>query len=362
MNLSGNLDRIESRASNQDVGLQVEIPQVDTMSNGDSEDAGPRVAPLPKVRSPVRSPQRAPHDPVTPGTKSQALTSPSKKKSPLPRVAMLAQPSPKPKNESKKSPPPFRAGGKVGSGWNRDTVTRKPTPTRETSSSSVTRLETSRRVSSSSLASRSSTTDAMILPRRTSSPHVASKRTIAKPPENIKRAIKESKELSKMDSLDPSEDADMQNLRSILKDIKTIKSELGVETGDNTVENENPDGELLSQDNKGEESPKTATTAEVTTETEGIAGGQHESENMTVSYMSEVPAELGPDEAEGPRREVEELQDQSTPVSPVSPAHEPTPTTPTTHVVEVEDQDMTEPISSNTADGTKKQCACCAIM
>jgi hypothetical protein len=55
-----------------------------------------------------------------------------------------------------------------------------------------------------------------------------SRRAIVKPPENIKRAIKESQLLT--DSLDSKEDSEMQNLKEILHDIKTIKTELGVES------------------------------------------------------------------------------------------------------------------------------------
>lgn len=122
---------------------------------------------------------------------------------------------------------------------------------------------------------------------RTVTPSSGSRRAIAKPPENIKRALQESKALSTMDSVESKDDSDMQNLKEILQDIKTIKSELGVES--ETVEKE---------DDQGEEA--TAESGVAVSEENGITAGVAAIENGTddISKEEEEPAEetLGVDE------------------------------------------------------------------
>lgn len=327
------VDHVEAKISNQDIEINSEVPAQFTALDSTVESSVPRVAPLPKVRSPVRSPRKPASDPVSPGTNSLATTT-SRKKSNLPRVATLAQSSPKSRVEPKKSPPPFRAGGRVGPGWNRDgtgTASRKVTPTRRASSSSMTTRETNKELNSS-LGSRSSTTESITLPRRTSSPRAGSRRTIVKPPENIKRAIKESRELSKRDSLD-SDDSDMQNLQEILNDIKTIKSELGVESS--KAEEEEVVESVLRPKSPVADGPEVA-------EIEAI-----QSEDITVSYMTDIPAELDPDEAEGPRCEPEKV-----------PAH----VEETTTEQDEEDKETKQPPTDAEARKESSSCACCSIM
>lgn len=331
---------MEAQVPNQDIEITSDVPPQFTALESTVESSVPRVAPLPKVRSPVRSPRKPVSDPVSPGTNSLAATT-SRKKSNLPRVATLAQPSPKSRVEPKKSPPPFRTGGKVGPGWNRDgtgTASRKLTPTRGASSSSMTTRETNKELNSS-LGSRSSTTEGITLPRRTSSPRAGSRRTIIKPPENIKRAIKESQELSKRDSLD-SDDSDMQNLQEILNDIKTIKSELGVESS--KAEEEEVVESVLRPESPVADAPK-VTEIETT-----------QSEDITVSYMTDIPAELDPDEAEGPRCEPEKV-----------PAHveeEPAHVEETTTEQDQEDKETKQPPTDAEATKESSSCACCSIM
>eukprot|EP00889_Picochlorum_renovo_P007646 jgi/Picre1/34676/NNA_002144.t1 len=253
---------------------------------GHPSSGKPSVSPLPRVKSP----RKVPHDPpVTPGSRS-------KKKSPLPRVAMLAQNSAKkPAVEPKKSsPPPFRTGGKA-------TALQEPPKrymsTRTSSASSVLARDQSRQ---SSMRSTAGTKSAKFAERpqwgvsqpqtsvtpptrktqsRTVTPSSGSRRAIAKPPENIKRALQESKALSTMDSVESKDDSDMQNLKEILQDIKTIKSELGVES--ETVEKE---------DDQGGEA--TAESSVAVSEENGIAAGEAAIENANDDILKEEkPAE-----------------------------------------------------------------------
>lgn len=347
-------DYVESKATNQE--FNVEMPQFGALDNTVSKSVDstvPYVAPLPKVRSPGRSSRKTLNDPTPPGTKS---VSTSKKKSSLPRVATLTQPSPKSKVESKNSPPPFRAGGKVGTGWNRETSgipTRRTTPTRGSSSASIAREAS--KVSSSSLATRSSTMEAMILPRR-ASPRTGSRRAIVKPPESIKRAIKESQELSKRDSLDTTDDADMQNLREILNDIKTIKSELGVESskaeeGAPAEDNDEVAESALRPDSSTVDIP----------EVEKIEPIQ--SEDVTVSYMTDAPVELDPDEAEGPCREPEEPKEET--AIQESPLEQETAMAKEQEEEEQEEETKERLSSGGRSSDMKKEsssCLCCLIM
>lgn len=358
---SESLDRVESTASKQENELNMYVPQFgalnETVSHS-SESTIPYVPPLPKVRSPVRSPRKTLNDSTPPGLKS-------KKKGGLPRVATLAQPSPKSKLDSKKSPPPFRTGGKVGTGWNREAsgqAARKPTPTR---GSSAALRETSKISASSSLASRSSTADAMILPRRTSSPRAGSRRTIVKPPDSITRAIKESQELSKRDSLDSGEDTDMQHLREILNDIKTIKSELGVESSKAEQDGEDKDGEVAESVLRTE-SPIANVAAVEKIE-------QIQSEDITVSYMTDGPVDLnsdekeeekpdpGDDEAEGPCHNPEVMgpaADESKEETGLS-----APETTTDREIDQEETKQSS-LSTSHPEMTKESssCLCCSIM
>ena len=279
-----------TEASYSSTGTDQNVPS----PTGSSLSGKLPVSPLPRVKSP----RKVPNDPpVTPGSRS-------KKKSPLPRVAMLAQNSAKkPAAEPKKSsPPPFRAGGKA-------TALQEPpkryVSTRTSSASSVLARDQSRQ---SSMRSTAGTKSAKFAERpqwgvsqpqtsvtpptrrthsRTVTPSSGSRRAIAKPPENIKRALQESKALSTMDSVESKDDSDMQNLKEILQDIKTIKSELGVES--ETVEKE---------DDQGEEA--TAESGVAVSEENGITAGVAAIENGTddISKEDEEPAEetLGVDE------------------------------------------------------------------
>lgn len=266
-----------TEASYSSMGTDQNVPS----PTGSSSSGKPSVSPLPRVKSP----RKVPHDPpVTPGSRS-------KKKSPLPRVAMLAQNSAKkPAVEPKKSsPPPFRTGGKA-------TALQDPpkryTSTRTSSASSVLARDQSRQ---SSMRSTAGTKSAKFAERpqwgvshpqtsvtpptrkthsRTVTPSSGSRRAIAKPPENIKRALQESKALSTMDSVESKDDSDMQNLKEILQDIKTIKSELGVES--ETVEKE---------DDQGGEA--TAESGAAVSEENGIAAGEAAIENANDDILKE---------------------------------------------------------------------------
>ena len=258
---------------------------------GSSLSSKPSVSPLPRVKSP----RKVPNDPpVTPGSRP-------KKKSPLPRVAMLAQNSAKKPVEPKQSsPPPFRAGGRA-------TALQEPPKrymsTRTSSASSVLGTDQSRQ---SSMRSTAGTRSARLAERpqwgvsqpqtsvtpptrktqsRTVTPSSGSRRAIAKPPENIKRALQESKALSTMDSVESKDDSDMQNLKEILQDIKTIKSELGVES--ETVEK---------GDDQGEEA--TAESGVAVSEESGITAGEAAIENGNDDILKEeeAPAEENPGE------------------------------------------------------------------
>ncbi len=199
----------------------------------------------------------------TPSGRVKDPSSPPKQKSPLPRVATLAQSTTPKRTQSKpESPPPFRAGGSAKStagrgapgaarGARQTATSQTQAPSR--SSSSVMAREMSSRSSMRTTAgtagARASTpTSTQQRPqwgvnpaansrRKVATPTTSStsatgatpsRRAIVKPPENIKRAIKESQLLT--DSLDSKEDSEMQNLKEILHDIKTIKTELGVES------------------------------------------------------------------------------------------------------------------------------------
>lgn len=199
----------------------------------------------------------------TPSGRVKDPSSPPKQKSSLPRVATLAQSTTPKRTQSKpESPPPFRAGGSAKStagrgapgaarGARQTATSQTQAPSR--SSSSVMAREMSSRSSMRTTAgtagARASTpTSTQQRPqwgvnpaansrRKVATPTTSStsatgatpsRRAIVKPPENIKRAIKESQLLT--DSLDSKEDSEMQNLKEILHDIKTIKTELGVES------------------------------------------------------------------------------------------------------------------------------------
>lgn len=226
-NLKGEVEPSSTEASYSSTGTDQYVPSP-TQSTSSNR---PSVSPLPRVKSP----RKVSNDPpATPGSRS-------KKSSPLPRVAMLAQNSAKKPVEPKKSsPPPFRAGGKTTA---LQEPPRRSMASRTSSASSILARDQSRQ---SSMRSTAGTRSAKFAERpqwgtnhtpptkttqsRTMTPSSGSRRAIAKPPENIKRALQESKALSKMDSLESQEDSDIQNLKSILQDIKTIKSELGVES------------------------------------------------------------------------------------------------------------------------------------
>ncbi len=260
-----------------------------------------------KVDSPTRrkvpglpsvSPRPRGAVPRTPGgNKAGTPSSPlkEKKKSPLPRVAMLAsQTATTPKRAQRESPPSFRAGGnassrttptraRAGAGaagrsppsssvMARDMSTKSSmrstagttttagttatagTVATETTATTTTTAATGRATTPGKATSSTSSqrpqwgvnpgartrqtpsatnTGAATRTARTTTTATAttpSGRSIVKPPENIKRALQESHALSKMDSLDSKEDSEMKNLKEILDDIKTIKSELGVES------------------------------------------------------------------------------------------------------------------------------------
>jgi hypothetical protein len=350
-------DFMESTASKQEIDLNMHVPQFsalnETISTSD-ESTAPYVAPLPRVRSPVRSPRKTLDDSTPPGPKS-------KKKGALPRVATLVQPSPKTKVEPKKSPPPFRAGGKVGTGWNREApgqAARKSTPTRATSAG----LRETSKVSGSSLVSRSSTTEAVILPRRTSSPRAGSRRTIVKPPDSITRAIKESRELSKRDSLDSNDDADMQNLREILNDIKTIKSELGVESSKADQNAPGEDNEEVVESALRPQSP-IAHKPDV----EEVEPTQ--SEEVTVSYMTDGPAGPPGEEEESKPNPDDEAEAESPSADDDEEEEEAKEETKTLQEPETKtdreiDQEETKQSSSTSPEVTKESssCLCCSIM
>lgn len=333
------VERVESKTSNSaDIALNVKIPQFEGLSET-SPKATVDAKPLPKIVSPGRSPRKVSNDPITPGTKSPKSS--AKKKSPLPRVATLAQASPKPRIEPKKSPPPFRAGGKVTPGKQMDGMpTRRSTPSRRTSSSSgmtydhSTSRKSSMRSTAGTLASRSSAKKSSTdLPRRSATPPTAPKRTIVKPPESITRAIKESQALSKMDSLNSSEDTEMQSLREILQDIKTIKTELGVEGG------------------KGDEtSPQDSAANPNGSEMAGIDNvDTAQSENITVSFMTDVPAGTGPDEAQGPRREPDQNEVEQVRGGDIPATTEPP-------------QDDKAAAITDVPETKASSCACCTVM
>jgi len=238
-----------------------------------------------KVDSPTRrkvpgipsvSPRPRGAVPRTPGgNKAGTPSSPlkEKKKSPLPRVAMLAsQTATTPKRAQRESPPSFRTGGnassrttptrsRAGAGAGaagrsppsssvmaRDmstkssmrstagttTMGRATTPGKATSSTSPQRpqwgVNPGARTRQTPSATKTGTTTRTARTTKMTTTTTPSGRSIVKPPENIKRALQESHALSKMDSLDSKEDSEMKNLKEILDDIKTIKSELGVES------------------------------------------------------------------------------------------------------------------------------------
>ena len=239
--------------------LTVDMPQLGALEatmdgsvSTDSPSAGtettsgvPTVAPLPKIHSPGRRPR--PLSAVDPASPSKSTPGDaSKRRSPLPRVAMLASQTPSStRRQSKTSSPPFRAGGKADIPSDvSPAVSRKQTPSRipgSTPPTSTAKLRTSSKTLSERPQWGTNHPSDKTPPRRTATtpsrtPPSGSRRAIAKPPENIKRAIKESQALSKMDSLDSKEDSDMKNLKAILQDIKTIKSELGVQSDTPAVE------------------------------------------------------------------------------------------------------------------------------
>ena len=222
---------------------------------------------------------------ATPNGKAKEPSSPQKKKSSLPRVATLAQSSTPRRTQSKpESPPRNRAGGGAtstasrrvpgaASGARRASTTQSQTPNRGPSSvmardmSTKSSTRTTAGTAGAAAAKASTPTSTQQRPQwgvntatnnrrnvaTSSAGTTNSRRAIAKPPENIKRAIKESQLLT--DSLDSKEDSEMQNLKEILNDIKTIKTELGVESAtgktDESIEgavcgDAGPDGEAES--------------------------------------------------------------------------------------------------------------------
>ena len=188
-----------------------------------------------------------------------------RKKSGLPRVAMLASTPPKkPVAEKKNTPPPFRAGGKVISNTPpsvRSPLSNRATPSqkrltevspkenmRESGGNSLRSpgTKSTRTLSSnskdyiaqgaSSVSRRHTTGSSQLSPNRDGalgrardSGSMRRVREIAKPPENITRAIKESQELSKLDQ-DGEQDLEIDHLKTLMDDIKELKSELGVST------------------------------------------------------------------------------------------------------------------------------------
>jgi hypothetical protein len=200
--------------------------------------------------------------------------------SPRPRTTMSRTPNGRAKDPSSppkrkrtqskpESPPPFRAGGSAKSSAARRAPVAasgaRRTPTAQTPSRSASSVMAREMSTKSSMrttagtggvaaAKASTPTSTQQRPqwgvnpasnnrRKAATPTTSttsttgttsSRRTIAKPPENIKRAIKESQLLT--DSLDSKEDSEMQNLKEILNDIKTIKTELGVESANGKTE------------------------------------------------------------------------------------------------------------------------------
>eukprot|EP00890_Picochlorum_soloecismus_P005243 jgi/Picsp_1/571/NSC_00568-R1_---NA--- len=221
-----------------------------------------------------------------------------RKKSNLPRVAMLASTPPKkPVAEKKNTPPPFRAGGKIISNTPpsvRSPLSHRVTPPqkrstelspkgnmREPSSSNSLRspgTKSTRSLSSSkdysaqgdsSISRRHTTGSSQISPTRNGSMGRAREsgstrriREIAKPPENITRAIKESQELSKMEQDGGEQDLEIDHLKTLMDDIKELKNELGVptEVAGDTGEGEalaakDSDNVSLHADNQAEKEP-----------------------------------------------------------------------------------------------------------
>ena len=201
------------------------------------------------------------------GGKSEhdSFTRARRKKSSLPRVAMLASTPPKkPVAEKKNTPPPFRAGGKVTSATTTPTgkspLSHRATPPQKRltelsprgnmrdSSSNTSRSAGTKSTRPLSNSQDCSAQGASSIPRRhtTGSSHISPAREgsmgraresgstrrireIAKPPENITRAIKESQELSRMEQ-DGEQDLEIDHLKTLMDDIKELKSELGVST------------------------------------------------------------------------------------------------------------------------------------
>jgi hypothetical protein len=297
----------------------------------ETTSAVPTVAPLPKIHSPGRRPR--PLSAVDPASPSKSTPGDaSKRRSPLPRVAMLASQTPSStRRQSKTSSPPFRAGGKAAIPSDvSPAVSRKQTPSRIPGSTPPTSTASAKlRTSSKTLSERpqwgANHPSDKTPPRRTATtpsrtPPSGSRRAIAKPPENIKRAIKESQALSKMDSLDSKEDSDMKNLKAILQDIKTIKSELGVQS-DTPVEQDTgleADAESRPQEPPTAEEELVDDQNEEETKSEG--GGVKEEEHEEQDFIAPLDdMELDDEEqwlTEEPKEEsapviVQEQEDQT---------------------------------------------------
>lgn len=258
-------DREQAVGASSVAVQSIEVEEMNARGQG-TESLGRRKVPgIPSVSPRPRTTMSR-----TPNGRAKDPSSPPKRKSTLPRVATLAQSSTPKRTQSKpESPPPFRAGGSAKSSAARRAPVAasgaRRTPTAQTPSRSASSVMAREMSTKSSMrttagtggvaaAKASTSTSTQQRPqwgvnpasnnrRKAATPTTSttsttgttsSRRTIAKPPENIKRAIKESQLLT--DSLDSKEDSEMQNLKEILNDIKTIKTELGVESANGKTE------------------------------------------------------------------------------------------------------------------------------